>query len=158
LKPLAAILFFAFLLAPRSRAVTGIHGMKRSEFLPPYTDEGKTTFADARGQSGVYLIKNSAKEIIYVGYSRNNLYRTLYRHFQTWNDREQPRITYSKTGGYTVRVILTTPQQAERLEKYLVKRYQPRDNKTVYDNVEDGTGANEFEKQKEAEEYEPAPF
>lgn len=155
MKTAAAILLTLFLLAPRSKGA-GIYGMKKSEFLPPYID-GKTTFRDAVNKAGVYLIKNSAKEIVYVGYSRNNLYRTLYRHFQKWDDSQQPRVTYSKHG-YTVRVIITTPDQATRLEKYLIKKMKPRDNSVEYDNTSDSTGQNDFEKAKEAEQWEPAPF
>ena len=155
MRAAAAILFIGLLFMPRGKASTGIYGMKKSEFLPPYTD-GKTTFRDAVNKAGVYLIKNSAKEIVYVGYSRNNLYRTLYRHFQKWDDSQQPRTTYGKHG-YTVRVILTTPDQATRLEKYLIKKMKPRDNSVEYDNVEATTGQNDFEKAKDAEDWEP-PF
>lgn len=155
MKAAAAILLSLLLFLPRSKAL-GIYGMKKSEFLPPYTD-GKTTFRDAVNKAGVYVIKNSAKQIVYVGYSRNNLYRTLYRHFQKWDDSQQPRITYGKHG-YTVRVIITTPDQATRLEKYLIKKMKPRDNSVEYDNTSDTTGQNDFEKAKEAETWEPAPF
>jgi len=101
----AAAILFLLLLIPRSSKAVGIYGMSKSRFLPPYNETGGTTFKDTVSKPGVYLIKNSVGEIIYVGYSKNNLYRTLYRHFQVWNDRN-PRITYKKTG-YTVQIAFT---------------------------------------------------
>jgi hypothetical protein len=60
--------------------------MKLSEFLRPYKKDLSTTFSAARGKAGVYIIRKKGK-VIYVGYSETNLYRTLYRHFQTWTDK-----------------------------------------------------------------------
>ena len=157
MKTATALLIAFFLFAPRSKAVTGLAGMAKSSFLPPYNPDGSTTFINTRHKSGVYFIKNSVGEIVYVGYSKNNLYRTLYRHFQKWDDSQQPRVVYKKTG-YTVRVILCTPNQATRLEKYLVNKMKPRDNSITYDDLPEETGANDYEKSKDAEVYEPAPF
>lgn len=57
---------------------------------------------------------------------------------------------------YTVRIIFTTPLQAERLEAYLVNKYQPRDNDIKLKKyAESNTGHNEFKKYKEAEEIMP---
>lgn len=111
----------------------------QSKFIPPYRKEkGKLknnlSFLCTRCHtSGVYLIRDTATgKVIYVGYSASNLYKTILRHFQEWNDRQQRRYVYSKTG-YTVRVILTTKARAALLEKYLIVKMQPRDNKEKYD-------------------------
>lgn len=136
----------------------GIYGMSKSKFLPPYTPEGKTTYRDANNKSGVYLIKEKGK-VVYVGYSGKNIYRTLYRHFQKWDHPYQKVTTYASRDNYTVRVILTTPAQAERLEAYLVNKYQPRDNDIkLKAYAEKETGKEDFAKMKTAEDYEPAPF
>lgn len=108
----------------------------KTRFLSPYTvtKQGnyKTNLDNLRenpATAGVYLIKSDRTgKIIYVGYSATQLYKTIYRHFQTWNDRQQPRKTYNKTG-YTVRVIFTTKTRAALLESYLINKLKPRDNK-----------------------------
>lgn len=109
--------------------------MKKFKFLPPYKKEGKTTFPATRGRSGVYLIKEAA-QLVYIGMSSTNLYRTLYRHFETWNaDQEvtsyKKRLTKYK---YTVRIVLCSPAQAVRLERALIIKYKPRDNHERYKN------------------------
>lgn len=111
--------------------------MKVFKFRPPYQKNGKTTFPE-RERPGVYIIKEDNK-IVYVGFSSNNLYRTMYRHFQRWHHRFQPVVTYSnriKEKAYTVRVIYCTPKQADKLEKMLIKKYQPRDNDLSYIDYE----------------------
>lgn len=106
----------------------GLNGMEKSKFLPPYQNNGRTTYMNTRNKSGVYIIKENGT-VVYVGHSQSNLYKTLYRHFQEWKHPYQEVITYKgKKKDYTVRVILTTPSQAPRLEAYLVNKYQPRDN------------------------------
>lgn len=143
----------------RSKAIKGIGAILKTKFLPPYTKNGKTTFANTQGKTGVYLIKEDG-EIVYVGYSGSNLYRTLYRHFQAWNHSYQKVITYkgNSLNRYTVRVILTTPQQADRLETYLIKKYLPRDNQEKIKAAEEDTGKTVFKKMQEAEEFKPMPF
>ena len=138
-----------------SGSVSGIGAMIRTRWADPYTPDGKTTFPGSRGRSGVYLIKKGS-EVVYVGHSRTNLYRTLYRHFQVWNHPTQSVTTYSKLGGYSVRVIYTTPAQAPRLEAYLVNKLQPRDNQHKLVKYSDGTGEYENELQRAAEVV--APF
>src|SRR3989338_8447955 len=109
--------------------------MKVFKFLPPYKANGKTNFPEAKARTGVYLIKKNDK-LIYIGYSESDLYKTLYRHFQTWNDTNQPeRISY-KTAllrhKFTVRVVFTTKKRAAALEKALILKHQPADNKQKY--------------------------
>jgi hypothetical protein len=103
--------------------------MRRTKYLPPYTDTGRTTFP-ARQRAGVYVIRKAGR-LRYIGFSRSDVYKALYRHFQTWNDRSRPdpRIVYRNLGDVTVRVIYTdSAQQAGRLERALIIRFTPPDN------------------------------
>jgi excinuclease UvrABC nuclease subunit len=107
----------------------------KTKFKPAYININgklKTNFdilKKDKKQAGVYLIKsNQSGNIVYIGFSATNIYRTLYRHFQNWNDTKQNRYIYGKIT-HTVRVILTTPTRAAILEKYLILKYFPRDNK-----------------------------
>jgi hypothetical protein len=57
----------------------------------------------------------------------------MYRHFQSWNDKRQIRVTYYNLKDIKVRVIYTnTPQQASKLEKALIIKLKPTDNPTQY--------------------------
>lgn len=103
--------------------------IKKSRWLPPYVKPGKTTFNEVRKRSGVYFIKKDG-QIVYVGYSRTQLYKTLYRHFQAWKHPFQTVITYKGEDlkRFEVRVILCSPARAERLETYFIKKLKPIDN------------------------------
>lgn len=109
---------------------------KKTRFVKPYAN-GKPAIAaltPSRQQSGIYLIKsNRTGKILYIGYSEKSLYKTLYRHFQSWNDRTQQRFTYSPDA-VKVRLIFTTPHRAAILEKYLITKLRPRDNEMKYKN------------------------
>ena len=103
--------------------------MIRTRLVEPYTADGRAVFP-ARQRAGVYLIFRGGV-LRYVGYSGSDLYKALYRHFQTWNDRsrDRPRAVYPKGGGSKVRVIYTNgPRQAARLEQALILRFRPPDN------------------------------
>jgi excinuclease UvrABC nuclease subunit len=104
--------------------------MKKTRWRAPYNKQGKTNFPE-RERPGVYLIKNLPEnEIVYVGYSGNNLYRTMYRHFQQWSHSEQPVVTYANKNlaDYVCRVIYCTPKQAATLEEMLILKHKPKDN------------------------------
>ena len=114
---------------------------KRTKLLPPYQEDGTTTFP-LRNQPGVYLIYRerngilgSERELRYVGYSSSDTYKALYRHFQTWNDRQadagmrNERTVFKVRGGIKVRVIYTrTPAQARELERALIIKHRPPSN------------------------------
>jgi excinuclease UvrABC nuclease subunit len=101
--------------------------------VKPYQASGKTTF-NLRGKPGVYLIY-SGERVVYVGYSGTNLYKTMYRHFQKWNDRtQQKRVVYRDLKGITVRVVYTNNAgTASKLEKALIVKHKPRDNDQLLD-------------------------
>lgn len=125
--------------------------MKVFKFWPPYQANGRTTFPQAQQKSGVYIIKEDNK-IVYVGYSATNLYRTMYRHFQRWNHSGQNVTTYinkMSRHAYTCRVVLCTPAQAARLEKGLILKHQPRDNREKYRYYE-----LDFDTKKTVQQYE----
>lgn len=99
--------------------------------ITPYNDKGKPTFKK-RNVKGVYIIRHK-KEILYIGYSGTDLYKTMYRHFQKWNDKSQIRIEYNNTNNLKIDIILTsTKLQASRLEKALIIKYKPKDNPEQY--------------------------
>lgn len=109
--------------------------MKKYKFLAPYRKTGKTTFRATFKKSGVYLIKENGK-LVYIGMSAKNLYRTLYRHFEKWHHSSQEVVTYEnklKRNNYSVRVVLCTANQADRLERALIIKHKPRDNENKYD-------------------------
>lgn len=93
----------------------------------PYNN-GRTRF-NKRGRPGCYVIMKNGRPL-YVGFSASDLYKTLYRHFQSWNDPKQVRAVYNPNDeAIRVRVIYTnTPKQAAALERALIVKYEPRDN------------------------------
>lgn len=109
--------------------------MIKSKFVKIYIKDKINPALGLRtsGQSGVYIIK-SGSNIVYVGYSASNLYKTFTRHFQSWEDR-QIRITYKNRSAdnYTARIIFCGPIKAKKLEMALVIKYKPRDNPNKYD-------------------------
>lgn len=111
--------------------------MKKSKYFDPYIQihnkSGEQVYRCALKRikrAGVYFIMRE-KRIVYVGMSTTNIYKTLYRHFQNWNDRRQNRKVYPKTG-YKIRVIFCSPIQAARIEKHFVLKITPEDNKDKF--------------------------
>ena len=93
------------------------------------------------------------KEIVYVGYSSQNLYKTLTRHFQSWLDTSQVRAVYkSDDPAITVRVIKTTAAKADVLETLLILKHQPKDCTVKYKRYIAKSKDREI-----IEEYESAP-
>jgi hypothetical protein len=100
----------------------------------PYLN-GKPYYTAQR--PGTYLIYRAGR-LVYVGFSSYNVYKTLYRHFQNWNDPQQVRIVYDKNDpNIKVRVIYTTAARARKLEKAIIIKYQPKDNPDKYENYLD---------------------
>jgi len=119
--------------------------MIKTRLYSPYTPNGKTTFPD-RQKSGVYLIyKNDV--LRYVGFSANDLYKTMYRHFQNWTDSSQKRVVYKNLKDIKVRVVYCTPVMAAKLERALIIKYSPTDNPQKLLNFKMETGeVNVFQK------------
>jgi hypothetical protein len=104
----------------------------KTKFFPPYASEGKTNLSFCSGKSGVYIIKKGT-QIVYIGYSESNLYKTITRHFQSWKDSSQVRVTYPQIG-VTIRVVITTPARAAALERALIVKHRPADNPNKLNN------------------------
>lgn len=108
--------------------------MRKFRGQPPYNKEGKTNFRYTSGKPGVYLIYRDGV-LVYIGSSKSDVYKTMYRHFQSWNDPTQVRVTFQKQlkrRQFRCRVVLTTPIQAERLERALIVKHKPKYNTYKY--------------------------
>lgn len=106
--------------------------MIRFRRVPVYSKPGKTNVKEAMERAGVYMIYKG-RQLRYIGHSTTNLYKTLIRHFQNWDDPTQQRVTYPQTPEYKVSIIYTTETQAPRLERWMIKRYKPIDNPDKYE-------------------------
>ena len=79
-----------------------------NDFFQPYKDEKPTfTGSFAKSECGLYLIRHARnKKLLYVGQARDRqkgynrtqgfLFRTAYRHFNSWDDPTQVRITFDR--------------------------------------------------------------
>lgn len=95
----------------------------------PFPDRGKFSqqIKDAKGKSGCYLIKEGSK-VVYVGKSKTQLYKTITRHFQKWNDK-QYRVSYDVWAGkYKVKILYSNHYKISDLECELYNKYNSRDN------------------------------
>lgn len=103
--------------------------MKKSRIVPVYNADGSTNVAATRGKVGVYIIYDSNNNVEYVGHSASDLYKTLTRHFQTWNDglNKQYRAKFNKFD-YYVRVIICPKSKVLDLEAALILKYKPARN------------------------------
>lgn len=103
--------------------------------IPPKKGEryGKTTkaFRAFRGKQGVYKLYENRK-LVYIGCSISDIYKTVLRKFQTWNDT-QTRLYYdAKRHTYKVEVVVmptATPTEILDTEYHLIQKFKPRDNK-----------------------------
>jgi len=119
--------------------------LKETTMFRPYNDDGscalKTTGA------GVYEIYHEG-DLLYIGVSRSDVKKTLYRHFQKWTDRRNEyrkkmepfaRVTYygMDRQRFLVRVVFCKDgNDAESLEKSLIRLFQPPDNKAKMEHIE----------------------
>jgi hypothetical protein len=109
--------------------------MKKSRFLSPYTKDGKTRFP-ARDKSGVYLIKSKSGEMLYIGSSGTDVYKTCYRHLQTWSSWQRVVTYVNDLENVLLRIVYCTPKQALALEKKLIWKHSPKDNVYQYESEE----------------------
>ena len=109
----------------------------KTEQAEPYYQEknkmARSTTFNLRGAGGVYLIFKAGK-LIYCGKSRNNLYKTMYRHFQDWENTEQTRVVYKNLKDITCQVVyLRKIRDIDDLEKAIILKHKPKDNPMKYE-------------------------
>jgi len=102
-------------------------------FFKPYEKKGRVSkkLLDMKGKAGVYIIKKPTGKFLYIGYSAGNLYDTATRHFRSWDDPRQRRVTFSQTGNYLIKVFKSTPKRAEIWEQFLINKYKPSKNEKI---------------------------
>lgn len=102
----------------------------------PYIGQRKTTLLKSlKGvDRGVYVIKRKGtNKILYVGYSLTQLRKTVYRHFQQWEEPDHEHAVYKPANDYLVKVFYgIPPHEIHRVEADLIRRYLPRDNHMRY--------------------------
>lgn len=121
--------------------------MKKTRWFEPYYKRKSGTPKPALkdcwtcAQAGVYMIRHKGSDsVVYVGSSRTQLKKTIYRHFEQWTDKQHKsnrsfeRKTYPKFG-YEIRFFKCTASQAVRMEKYLIQKMQPKDNPLKYSQL-----------------------
>lgn len=135
--------------------------MKKSRFFDAYENKKPfLSYSKYKDSSGVYFIRSKRTgAVVYVGSSGGSLYKTIYRHFQEWNDtntrgKQFDRTTYSKTG-YEICILITkTGAQALRLEKYFIQKLKPAGNPIKYEQLQ----LSFSDKQQIEKEYKGADF
>lgn len=93
------------------------------------------SFIPRNTKKGVYLVrsKNTGK-VVYVGSSEYQLYKTLLRHFQKWDDKqgeyfEQYRTVFKNDRAYQVQIITTDARNIRKIESHLIQKHDPKYNK-----------------------------
>lgn len=117
-----------------------------SRWFPPYIKKGKqwrtTLRYITKSTCGVYIIRSKqTKDILYVGYSGQKggqLEKTLYRHFQSWEDKKQRRVTFASKTAYEVMLILHPNCQMNwQLEQYYIQTLKPKQKTRIEIPIED---------------------
>ena len=107
-----------------------------NNWQPPYI--GSVSTQKVFGKKGVYLIRElPSKQIVYVGMSKSNLWKALYRHFQSWNDHRCRRVVYHDRDKYEVKTLVLSVCDVDRYERSLIRKFTPRDNADMYEDFED---------------------
>jgi nitrogen-specific signal transduction histidine kinase len=133
--------------------------MQKTRYIPVYPKQGKVhpQVRKAQGGCGAYIIKKGS-QILYVGHSANQLYKTITRHFQSWG-ANQTRVTYPQSSDYKVRIIKTTCAKAKKLEQVILAKYQPKDNPRKVDEQQVTRGMeNAYEEMQGVEARKDVPF
>lgn len=107
----------------------------RANFEDIYKNE-KVTFSKLKGKRGIYfIISKRSNAVRYVGFSGSDIYKTALRHFESWKDRTQVRVTYNRTG-YKLKFFIfpntATREQIHRYERILIRAIKPKDNPIMY--------------------------
>lgn len=103
------------------------------------TKDGKTNLYFLNKKKGLYSVFENGK-LVYIGSSTSNLYKTIMRHFNYWQDSEQPkRISYKhrmlEGVKYEIEVAVYPESKVNDIflmEKNLISLKKPRDNKNDY--------------------------
>lgn len=101
-----------------------------SRLVAPYNNQGRSNLSSVKDKPGVYMIYKN-RNLVYIGYSSNNLYRTITRHFQKWTGKYGHRVTYVNqlaSNDFKIRICVTTPARAAKLESALILKHKPKDN------------------------------
>ena len=109
----------------------------KQRLVKPYKEvKGvKHTTCNLRNVGGVYIIYDLNLKVKYIGMSGNNLYRTMYRHFQDWKSSDQVRVTYNPEKVKIAVTYCTDEEKIYKLEKALIIRYRDKyklDNPNQY--------------------------
>jgi hypothetical protein len=121
-----------------------------------YKEERKTNLLDLVNKSGVYVIIKD-KQILYVGHSTYNLYKTITRHFQIWKS-SQIVTTYPQNKEYKIKIYLCSSNFAPKLEILLLKKLQPKDNPKKLQNLYTEKEINTIKKIEQINNIDIAPF
>lgn len=120
--------------------------IKFTKKVPAYTGAAATL---KQTGCGCYIIYKDNKPC-YVGMSRTDLKKTLYRHFQEWNDRRSDwtrkkesidRITYFGEDRNRFKIAVCwckTPKLASILEAHLIFTLKPKDNSNKLMGIDNG--------------------
>lgn len=107
-------------------------------FSPYVTVKGKERTSlkkETNKLKGLYFVRNKKTlKIEYVGYSHSSLYKTIYRHFQSWKDK-QHRATFNRKN-YHIKVLICRSSKIEDLEKYYIQKYKPVKNGNMYSDAD----------------------
>lgn len=96
--------------------------------FPPFAGNGKVskTLQAARGKSGVYLIRDKNKNVVYVGMTTSDLYKTVTRHFTGWSKpHTQHRVELDIWKGYEVKLFYVNKYRAREIECHYIVKYDP---------------------------------
>lgn len=107
--------------------------------IAAYPTPGKSNLNHLKGKKGVYIIfeeYRGQRKIVYIGHSQRDLYQIITRHFQSWDDPTQRRVTYTPgRKKYSVQVILANHHDIPILEKTFIYNLRPRDNELKYESI-----------------------
>lgn len=91
-----------------------------------YKKPGKPNLIKFSGLSGVYIIyREGLKRPDYIGYSGSDLYKTITRHFQSWDDPRQKRVSFTQDEKRKVKILLCSPGRALKIESLLIAKFRP---------------------------------
>ena len=91
------------------------------------SDYQRSNISEAKGKKGIYMIYKNGT-LRYIGYSETDLEKTCLRHFQSWADDRQVRVTYKRQDCKVRLCIINSARSAALLEEALIFKHKPIDN------------------------------